>query len=106
MRRSRSHSLTPRIGRALPGSHLLLTPCLWRSSIMLDDPAHIAENTAGLWARLRQQLAPETPLASQDLLRLVRDTLTSNELAHSVYWQVDAVIDQVAEDLVATGDWR
>jgi hypothetical protein len=75
------------------------------ASVEAAIEAHIARNTSGLWARLREGLAPGLPIASQDLKDLVQKTLTWDELAHTVYPRVDDMIDLLAEDLVATGDW-
>ena len=68
--------------------------------------AHIEATTAGLWAKLRAGLAPGRPLIAQNIGQIVMDTLTWDELAHTVYGRVDAFIDMLAGDLVATGDWR
>ena len=87
-----------------PGSEAAAIPL--PAAVERAIEAHVAQNTSGLWARLREGLAPGAPFASQDLRTLVQRTLTWNELAHTVYARVDDMIDQMAADLVATGDWR
>ena len=67
--------------------------------------AHIRLHTSGLWANLRTGLAPHQPLLAQNIAKVVLQTLTWNELAHTVYGRVESFSDLLACDLVETGDW-
>ncbi len=74
----------------------------------IDDAIelHISERSGKLWANIRSGLSSGVPFSDQDLTTLVQRALTWDELSHTVYYQVEAFADLVANRLVETGDWR
>jgi len=91
-------------GYPWPGAEAVMTPAPPEIDQAIET--YVADSSQGLWPGLRSRLAGGEPLTSQNLAQVVSDTLTWNELAHTVYGRVDAFIDLLAEDLIATGDWR
>ena len=76
------------------------------ASIETAIEAHIAGNSTELWARIRARLVSGVPLLGQDLPAIVQESLTWDELSHTVYYQIEAFADLIAERLIATGDWQ
>ena len=67
--------------------------------------AHVARTSGDLWARARRAIRPDASFLDVNFRYLVDEVLTGDELAHTVYYRVDALVDMVAELLVATGDY-
>jgi hypothetical protein len=68
--------------------------------------AHISAKSTELWARLRAGLVAGVPLLGQDMPRIAQEALTWDELSHTVYYQVEAFADLIAQRLIGTGDWQ
>jgi len=75
------------------------------NAMEVEIEARISAATAGMWAKVRGAIAPNASFLDANFRYLVDEVLTGDELAHTVYYRVDSLVDLIAERLVESGDF-